>query len=252
MTTATFGLLLGETNAGRLRDPVPEVDVLLLERTLLDPPRAAAASRWADRLRRSFPNATLAPYVWHLISHGPTDGLREHGSRTLEGPPHAFGQLQRTPQVAQAWDAYAQCVAALGATQLVVRTPASIAPGVLGRKRIAEFVAARREEGFSIVWEPQGLWEPHEAAAFARELGVSLLHSAFVGGRPLFDPDDEPRLVAPATWLRIDPVGRRPQLSGDQLDALVDHLEHVGEGTFVFTGPRAVANLRRARAELQP
>jgi hypothetical protein len=246
----TYGLVLSETNAARLRDPVPEIDLVLLGRTLFDPPRAAAAARWATRLRRLFPGAELVPYVWHLVTHGPDDGLREHASRTLEGPRHAFGQLQDTPEAARAWDAFAPCITAMAATRLVFRTPASITPGALGRKRITAFVEARRAEGRSLVWEPQGLWTPSEAALFARALDVALLHPAFVGGRPLLDEDDPPRLVAPDAWLRIDPIGRRPQLSADQLDALADHLELAPASTLVFTGPRAIANLRHARTEL--
>jgi hypothetical protein len=247
---ATFGLLLDETNARRLRRVAPEVQLVLLERTLFDPPRAAAGSRWASLLHRSFPNAELVPYVWHLVSHGAEDGLREHGSRTLEGPPQAFGQLQATPEVDRAWDALMQCVNTTGAKRLVMRTPPSITPGALGRKRIASFVEAKRSAGIELVWEPQGLWSPIEASMFARELGIPMLHAAFVGGRPLFDDDDRPRLVARDAWLRVDPTSRRPQLSADQLDAIIDHLDYCGDATLVFTGPHAIANLHRAHKDL--
>src|SRR5688572_27705191 len=101
----SIGLLLNEANARDQRAAVTGLDFVLLERTLFDPPRAAAAKRWREQIERVFPGAELIPYVWHLISHAPEDGLRARTTRTLTGVPHAFGHLQNTPEVQQAWAA---------------------------------------------------------------------------------------------------------------------------------------------------
>ena len=69
--SANLGLLLSDNNARRQRQPMPKVDVVLLERTLFEPPRASAAGRWATQVRRLFPNAEVIPYAWHLLTHGP-------------------------------------------------------------------------------------------------------------------------------------------------------------------------------------
>ena len=238
--TPTLGLILGDANSRRLKAVAPQVRLLLLERTLFDPPRAAAAARWAEILRRQFPNAELLPYVWHLISHAVEDGLRERGSRSLAGDPHAFGGLQATPQNEQAWASLQPCLEALGAKRIVLRTPSSIAPGALGRRRIRAFVEAHREYG--VVWEPQGLWTPSEAAGFAKEgeVPMTLLHPAFEGGRPIDGVDED-------SWVRVDPVGRNTKLGGAQLDALADRIDELGEGrsaVIVFSGPHALTNLR--------
>ena len=221
---------------------MPQVEVVLLERTLFEPPRASAAARWAKQVRRLFPNAEVIPYAWHLLSHGPDDGLRGLSSRTLEGQPHKFGGLQDSDEVARAWEAVRPCYEALGAKRLAVRTPTSLTPGAVGRKRLQTFVEKRRADGFDIVWEPEGLWAAPDAAAFASSLGITLMGPAFVAGRPNTDEDPEV-MYDRAAWLRVDAMGRRPRLSADQLDAIADHLDVVPDSTLIFAGPRALANL---------
>lgn len=247
-----LGVLLTEGNEGRQRSPVPEADLVLLERTLFDPPRAAAAGRWQAQIERLFPNAELIPYVWHLISHAVEDGLRAQSSRTLQGEPHLFGQLQATREVEQAWDAAMQAYTALKAKRVVLRTPPSLSPGPVGRKRIESFIQTRREQSLAVVWEPEGLWEPDEAASFADSLGVDFMWRAFSGGRPVRpDGSTDGTLVAPSAWLRVEGMGRRPRLSADQLDALLEHAESVDvQPTLIFSGPKALSNLAMVHAEL--
>ena len=240
--SAHLGLLLSDNNARRQTQPMPQVEVVLLERTLFEPPRASAATRWAAHVRRLFPNAEVIPYAWHLLSHGLEDGLRGLSSRTLEGLPHKFGGLQDSEEVARAWDAVRPCYDALGAKRIAVRTPASLTPGALGRKRLQAFVEERRADGFEIVWEPEGLWAAPEAVAFAASVGITAIGPAFVAGRPNTDEDPEV-LYHRSAWLRVDGIGRRPRLSADQLDAIADHLDVVPGATLLFAGPRALANL---------
>jgi hypothetical protein len=241
-----LSLMLTERNARHLRQPMPEVAYALLERTLYDPPRAAAAARWASQLQRSFPQAELAPYVWHYISHDRDDGLRDHASRTMPGEPHELGALRDTPQARQAWTAVLPCIEALHAKRIVLRTAASISPGNVGRRRIETFVKARRDDGLATVWEPEGLWDQDEATAFARDIGATLLWRAFVAGRPARAGQT---LADPAVWLRVDGAGRNPRMSPDQLDALLEHTDEQPDSVLVFTGPKALGNLRAFAAE---
>ena len=242
-----LSVLLSQRNARGLREPMPEVAHALLERTLLDPPRAAAAARWATQLQRTFPNAELIPYVWHLVSHEPSDGLREHTSRTMPGDPHTYGGLKDTPQTQQAWGAALPSYQRLDAKRVVLRSPTSISPGAVGRRRIQTFVEARRAEGLQTVWEPEGLWEQDDATRFASELGIVLLWRAFFAGRPC---RSGATLADPGVWLRVDGAGRNPRLSPDQLDAVLEQAEEAPDSVFVFAGPRALGNLRAVSAEL--
>jgi hypothetical protein len=280
--SVTLGLLLTQHNARSRKRPDPRVELLLLERTLLDPPRAAAAKRWASQIRRAYPAAQLVPYAWHLVSHGPEERMAERTTRTLAGPPHLFGGVQDSPQTRQAWEVTRLCLEAMDASSVALRTPPSVTPGALGRARIRAFVEARRAEGprtpadaagaaaegaseqaateatakgaseqadpttkagsIHVIWEPEGLWEPPVAAAFAREIGASLLLPAFAGGRALRNEDGD-GLVVPGAWLRVDGSGPRQAIHGGVVDDLLDHAETAESTTLVFAGPRAQANL---------
>lgn len=242
--SVTLGLLLTQHNARVRKSADPRVGLLLLERTLFDPPRAAAAKRWAPQIRRAFPVAELLPYTWHLVSHGPEEHMADRTTRALEGPPHSFGGVQDSPQTRQAWEVTRLCAEAMGSTAVVLRTPPSVTPGSLGRARIRAFVEARRAEGLRVVWEPEGLWETPVAAAFAREIDASLLLPAFSGGRPVRNEDEDAEgLLLPGVWLRVDGSGRRQGIHGDMVDELLDHADAAQDTVMVFAGPRAHANL---------
>lgn len=239
--SVTLGLLLNQHDAQARRAPDPRVGVVLLERTLLDPPRAAATTRWAQQVRRSFPQARLIPYVWHLVSHGPEERMAERTSRTLSGPAHKFGGLQDSPETRQAWQVTQLCAEAMQAKTVAVRTPPSLSPGAVGRARIRAFTEARRAEGIDLLWEPEGLWEAPMASALAVQLGIALMLPAFAGGRPL--RHEGGGLAAPGAWLRVDGSGPRQGIHGGHVDELLDHVDAAPETVMVFTGPRARPNL---------
>jgi hypothetical protein len=242
---------LGDGKQGRAsssRDAL--VDLVLLERTLLDPPRLAAMTRWVAQVRRRFARAELVAYAWHLVSHGVSDPIHRRTTRRLPGAPQAFGELQATPEAEQAWSVTRACIEALGDPRVVVRTPPAVSPGALGRTRVREFVARRRSEGIEVIWEPEGLWSPAEAVAHARAIGARALVPAFEGGRAIRATHDPEVLVAQDAWLRVDGVGPRSRIDADQIDAIAQHLERAPDATIVLAGPRAFANLRELAAAL--
>ena len=240
---AALAILLTDRNAIRAK-PEPRADVVVLERTFYDPPRRAATVRWVAEVRQTFPNAELVPMAWHLVSHGPEDGVRERVTRTLPGPPHLFGALQDSAETRNAWEITMQCVEACEAKQLLVRTGTTVSPGALGRKRLRELVASRRSDAMQIVWEPGGLWTTEDALAFAKELQVPVVLPAFEGGRPRYVDDEGAVLVSRDAWLRVEGTGPRDAVAGGMIDALLDHVAEAPETTLLFTGPRALASLR--------
>lgn len=240
---AALAILLTDRNAIRAKAE-PRADVVVLERTFYDPPRRAGMVRWTDEVRQSFPNAELVPMAWHLVSHGPEDGIRERVTRTLPGPPHLYGALQDSAETRNAWEITMQCVDACGAKRLLVRTGGTVNPGGLGRKRLRELVATRRTEELQILWEPGGLWTSEDALAFAAELGISVVLPAFEGGRPRYVDEEGALLVSPHAWLRVEGTGPRDAVGGGMIDALLDHLAEAPDATLLFTGPRALASLR--------
>lgn len=246
---AVLGISLGADNA-RAVTLDERARLVLLERTLLEPPRLAAMQRWSAAVRRRFPNAEQVPFVWHLVSHAPQDGLRARSRRRPAGEDIAFGGLQPTAEVQRAWDVSKLCVQGCGASRVVLRTGPSLSPGALGRKRLRAFVEARAAEGIGVVWQPEGLWEPDGARAFARELGIQVCLPAFEGGRPCRADPASPVLVGPEVWLRIAGSGPRARLDGAQIDAIAEHVEAVPDATLIFTGGRALQHLREVSAFL--
>lgn len=247
----SLGLLLSGENA-RAGAPDPRVAVVLLERTLFEPPRLAAMQRWSGAIRRRFPQAELVPYVWHWISHSREDGLRTRAARRPAGADHELGALLASEAATQAWEITRLCVQATGGARVVLRTGASLTPGALGRKRLRAFVEARRAEGLGVIWEPEGLWEPDTAQQLAHELGITLLCAAFEGGRPRYEAQGGDVLVSRAVWLRADGVGAARRLDAGAIDALAMHIDVVPDTTIVFTGPRALPHLGALHAQLDP
>ena len=174
MSTPRLGIVINDDNkalrVARHDDPV---DLVVLRSTLINPPRAAAATRLREMISGVHPEAEIIPYIWHLVSHGPSDGLREHGSRSLPGEARAFGLLQESEEVRQAWAIVRACAEGLGATKMVLRTPASFTPGATYRERLRRFAEARAAEGLGLVWEAEGLWEPAMTLPLARELDMT-------------------------------------------------------------------------------
>lgn len=239
MAAPRLGIIIADERALRAARSDDPVDLVILRSTLVNPPRAAGATKLRSRFRELHPNAEVYPYIWHLVSHGPTDGLRDLGSRSLPGDPRAFGHLQDTPEVRGAWESTLRCATAMESTTVVLRTPASFTPGGIYRARLRRFVAERAAEGLHVVWEAEGLWEPPSTLAVARELDMTTIVPAFDGtGRP-FSGSLERR------WLRVDGAGPTTHLRPALADSLLLALDaRDEEATILFGGPRGYANLR--------
>jgi hypothetical protein len=246
MPTPKLGVLVNDEKAlspGRADDPV---SLVVLRSTLINPPRAAGARALAEQVRARHPRAALVPYAWHLVTHGPEDGVRELGTRALPGEPRRFGHLQDTPEVREAWATTLRCAQEFAATRVVLRTPAGFTPGATGQARLTAFVEARAAEGVELVWEAEGLWEPAQTLALARRLGMQTLVSAFDGaGRPYAGSLER-------RWLRVDGAGPTDRLRGVLAEALAYAVAGAEEPepVVLFSGPRAYANLRAFAREL--
>jgi hypothetical protein len=234
--------------AAKAHDPV---DVVVLRSTFLNPPRAAAARRIAERIRTLHPNAELIPYAWHYLTHEPGDGIVVGSNRSLEGA-GSYGHLRGDAR-AQVWSIIEIYAEAMSASRVVIRTPPSFSPGSLSRRRFKSFVESIGPEGLELLWEPQGLWETAQAAVFAAEFGVEVIAPVFSMTGALLDFEG-------ANWLRIG-GSKDARLQSSHAEILADALAELDldddlddddeQLTLLFDGPRAYANLRsfeRARS----
>ncbi len=217
MAEVELGVILGEPGrlkAGRRSDPVTWV---IHRGSLLDPPRAAGARALAESTQRAHPGARLGLYAWRHVTHGASDSLPE-GTRKMPGEPARCGHLQASDEVAHAWEVTRIAAEGLGADQVVLKTPPSFTPGSLGRRRLEQFVAGRKAEDpqLSLVWEPEGLWEPDSAHALAQHLEITVL-------LPAFRPDGAVELL-PGAWLKVDGLGSGGRFTGAHAEELAEQL----------------------------
>lgn len=68
---------------------------------------------------------------------------------------------------------------ALGASWLVLQTPASVTPGGRSRRRLEALLAELRAAGqWRVAWDPHGPWDREQAARYAAEQGLVLVCDA--------------------------------------------------------------------------
>lgn len=222
----------------RETDPV---EVVLVRSTFLNPPRAASVKRLAQRLRARHPKAELIPYAWHYLSHEPDDGIVVGTNRSLDDTGN-YGHFRDTPAVNQAWAVTKVTAEALGTRSFVVGTPPSFSPGNLSRRRMTRFVEQARAEGYSMIWESQGLWETQAAAAFGSTIDVQVYAPAFGMTGQVLELDG-------VGWLRVA-GGKDARVRSSNAEvlayALAERLDEDPEAslTLIFDGPRCYTNLR--------
>jgi hypothetical protein len=220
---------------GRSDDPV---DAVVLRWTFLNPPRAAAARRFAERIREVHPDAELIPYAWHYLTHESGDGIEVGTNRSLEPSFGNYGHLRGDARD-HVWSITKICAEALGSEHVVVRTPPSFSPGSLSRRRFKSFVESLGPDDPKFLWEPEGLWTPAQAAAFASELGVEVI-------APMFSMTGQLLEFEGATWLRVG-GSKDAKLRTSHAEILADALLDLADAqplTLLFEGPRAYSNLR--------
>ncbi len=240
---AKLGILISDLKALRAARSEDPVDVVVLQTTLINPPRAAGARSLVEQIRRAHPRAEIVPYVWHYVSHGLRDGLRDLGSRTLPGAPEAFGLLQDTEEVRAAWETSLACAQALEARRIVLRTPPSLSPGPRDRAKFETWLKGPlAASGMGLIWEPEGLWEPPQIAGLCRRHSIDAMAPAFyVTGRAR-----EESLFA--SWLRVDGGGALHRMTPAHAENLLFALDDRADGgdkTIVFAGARGHGNLRQ-------
>lgn len=68
-----------------------------------------------------------------------------------------------------------EVASALEARCIVIATPPSITPTTQNKRRLTALVEQCPRDAVTIAWEPRGVWDTAEAAAFARDIGAHLV-----------------------------------------------------------------------------
>lgn len=171
------------------RPPGPKyVEALPFAELALRPPlpKAKTLAEWREALPEGFVVSLVAPRTAVASPAGPM--------RFDEGMSAGLDWLVEAADV-------------LAVRAIVVPTEADTTTGQRDRDRLAAYFDRIPRQGRLVVWSPTGLWEPDEAARFARRLGIQRAVD------PLEDPpsDDE------VPYARMRAIGTRRRFSEDML-----------------------------------
>lgn len=86
-------------------------------------------------------------------------------------PRNALG-FEKSAEGDRAFEAALLMATTVEARCIVVETPADIRPTARSREKLAQLFDRLPKPGVILCWEPRGLWDAVEVAAFAKELGA--------------------------------------------------------------------------------
>lgn len=118
---------------------------------------------------------------------------------------------------------------AVKAKWLVVQTDPTVGPSQRSRQRLQELFLRLMDGGRSVAWEPHGVWQDDEAAAWTRELGVNLVRDISRG-----DVGRES-----VVYSRMPGLGTASRISAGALEHAASNLIHASEAYVVVCGSDA-------------
>jgi uncharacterized protein YecE (DUF72 family) len=92
--------------------------------------------------------------------------------------PSIVSELRASPEVDKALRSALDASDALEARSIVIATPVHVTPTALHRKRLHALVEKLPRDVVTLAWEPRGVWDVDEAAALAKDMGVTLVVDA--------------------------------------------------------------------------
>ncbi len=99
----------------------------------------------------------------------------------------------------------------LQARCFVLRTPADVTPAAVWRDRIKKILDRFPRDVTHVVWEPSGVWEVDDAAAFAKSIGAVLA----------VDAARDPVPAGPVAYVRLRALGETRSFSPSALERVV-------------------------------
>ncbi len=158
---------------------------------------------------------------------------------SLPGAPEAYGRFRLSEENLDLWQRAIQFAQGFGATDLVLKTPASFTPSKSNADALTQFLTRVDRQEFGVVWEPDGAWEADGASRLARRLDLVLAVD------PLRDVPPE----GERAYFKLGPfavLGSR--LGVYDLERLAEASDPFERSTYVFDTRRALDDARNLRA----
>ena len=211
----------------------PHVDTVELMETHLMVPRPTTGSRWREEApsRVTF-TIQLPRYLFEVPPPG----------TPLPGELTKYGGFRTSEENTKLFDRTLKLADRLEAHMLVLITPVAFTPAKANRDALKGFLQAASPSSKSIVWQPSGPWDHHQAVAYAEEIGAVLA----------VDPlRDEPPDCAVA-YFRLGPFAAMGSRVGVyDLERLRERAIRFKRTTVVFGTPRALDDVRNLKAVIQ-
>ena len=129
-------------------------------------------------------------------------------------------------------------VTLLEARVIVIATSPDVSPSKLWRDRLAKLIDRLPRDASSIVWEPSGLWEIEDAAAFARKLEITVA----------VDPARDAMPEGPVAYGRLRAAGGTRAFSTTALQKVADTIGERRDAYVVFETTGALKEGKILRA----
>lgn len=138
--------------------------------TFYNPPKLATAEKWRLEAPKGFEYSLRA---WQLITHPATIISFDKLSQEIPEKRKAFcGHFKPTSEVESAWESTQSVAEALGARFVVFETPTTFYPDSNHIKDMYQFFKSIRRRELSLVWQPQGNWEPRMLGKICADLDL--------------------------------------------------------------------------------
>lgn len=128
-------------------------------------------------------------------------------------------------------EAALMAVRVLQSRMIVLRTPPSVAPSAVTRKRMAALLDRLPTDATAVAWEPRGVWDEEAAARAAKDWGLVLVVDA--------SRDDVP--PGPVAYVRLRALGERRSFGAALLERVADAIGERREAYVVIETDGALA-----------
>ncbi|MEB3847025.1 MAG: DUF72 domain-containing protein [Desulfurococcales archaeon] len=202
-----------------------KLDVVEMQQTFYDPRVHESLQKIAREAPEGFEFTAKA---WMLVTHKYNSKLWRRLKSEVPYSKESFGDMKINEAVCWAWEETVKAASILGATIIVLQTPASFKATDDNVRNVREFLSKCWPKGFQLAWEPRGDWwgKPELLSRINEETGVIIAGDVLRGRTP---PEAQGTLYARLHGLGGREVNYRYKYTDDDLRKLYSIIRDLGK-----------------------